>query len=52
VDTAAAGIRGEKLRLIDLLGDVDLKISSKDLRQGLPLKIAPNDSFVFLIEKK
>ncbi|MGH8003759.1 MAG: hypothetical protein ACRECJ_03435, partial [Limisphaerales bacterium] len=52
VDTAAAGIRGERLRLLDLLGDTDLKVSSKELRQGLPLKIVPNDSFLFLIEKK
>ncbi len=52
VDPARTGIRGEKLRLIDLLGDTDLKISSKDLKQGLPIKIAPQDAFVFLIEKK
>ena len=52
VDTAACGIRGERLRLVDLLGDMDIKVSSRDLRQGLPLKIAPNDSFLLLIEKK
>lgn len=52
VDTAACGIRGERLRLSDLLGEAELKVSSKELRTGLSLKIAPNDSFLFLIEKK
>jgi len=52
VDVSSYGIRGDRLRMTDLLGDLELKISAKELKQGLPLKIIPNDSFVFLIEKK
>lgn len=52
VNPSAYGIRGDRLRLTDLLGDMDLKISTRDLKQGLPLNVVPNDSFLFLIEKR
>ena len=51
-DPRKLGIKGKKLRLIDLLGDEVIKTSVEELKAGVIVEIAPQDSRMYLIEGK
>jgi beta-galactosidase len=51
-DPRKLGIKGKKLRVIDLLGDEAIKTSAEELKTGLIIQIAPQDSRMYLIEGK
>ncbi len=44
------GIKGKKLRLVDILGDEVIRTSSEQLKAGIMIKIKPQDSRMYLIE--
>jgi beta-galactosidase len=46
------GIKGAKLRFTDLLGEEIIKTSPSQLKTGLTIEIAPQDSKMYLIEAK
>jgi len=48
-DPRKLGIKGKRLRLIDLLGDEVIKTSPEELKTGLIINIAPQDSRMYLI---
>jgi hypothetical protein len=51
-DPRTAGVKGKKLRLIDLLGEEIIKTSPQELKSGIMLCIRPQDSRMYLIEGK
>ncbi len=51
-DPRKLGIKGKKLRLIDLLGDETIKTSPDELKAGIVVEITAPDSRMFLIEEK
>jgi len=51
-DPRKLGIKGKKLRLIDLLGDEIIKTSPEELKTGIIIEIASPDSRMYLIEGK
>jgi beta-galactosidase len=51
-DPRKLGIKGKKLRLIDLLGDEVIKTSAEELKTGLIIQIASQDSRMYSIEGK
>jgi beta-galactosidase len=51
-DPRKLGIKGKKLRLLDLLGDDVIKTSPEELKTGIILEIASPDSRMYLIEGK
>jgi beta-galactosidase len=51
-DPRRVGIKGKKLRLIDLLGDEIIKTSPEELKTGIIIEIASLDSRMYLIEGK
>jgi hypothetical protein len=51
-DPRKLGIKGKKLRLVDLLGDEVIKTSAEELKLGLIIGIDPQDSRMYLIEEK
>jgi len=51
-DPSKLGIKGKRLRLIDLLGDEVIKTSPAELKTGVTIDIAPQDSRMYLIEAK
>jgi beta-galactosidase len=46
------GIKGKRLRFTDLLGEEVIKTSPEEIRAGLVIDIAPQDSRMYLIESK
>ncbi|MCK4403817.1 MAG: beta-galactosidase [candidate division Zixibacteria bacterium] len=46
------GIKGKKLRLIDLLGDEVIKTSPEELKTGVIIEVAPQDSRMYLIQAR
>ena len=46
------GIKGKRLRLVDLLGDEVIKTSPEELKAGVMIEIAPQDSRMYLIETR
>ena len=51
-DPRKLGIKGKKLRLIDLLGDEVIKTSAEELKLGVIIEIDTPDSRMYLIEEK
>jgi beta-galactosidase len=51
-DPRKLGIKGKRLRLTDLLGDEIIKTSPEELKTGIIIQIAPQDSRMYLIETK
>jgi beta-galactosidase len=51
-DPRKLGIKGKKLRLVDLLGDEIIKTSPEELKTGIIIEIASPDSRMYLIEGK
>jgi beta-galactosidase len=51
-DPRKLGIKGKRLRLVDLLGDEVIKTSAEELRAGVIIDIPPQDSRMYLIEGK
>lgn len=51
LDCKRLGIRGQKLKLVDLLGEEVIKTSATELCQGIMLELSEMDSRMFLIEK-
>jgi beta-galactosidase len=46
------GIKGEKIKLTDLLGEEVIKTSSSDLKKGIVMTLGNMDSRMFLVEGK
>jgi hypothetical protein len=46
------GIKGKKIRLIDLLGNEVIRTTPEDLRRGIVIEMAPLDSRMYLVEGK
>jgi len=51
-DLRKLGIKGKRLRLTDLLGDEVIKTSTEELKVGLIINIASQDSRMYLIEAR
>jgi hypothetical protein len=51
-DPKKLGIKGKKLRLIDLLGDEIIKTTPDELKTGIMIEITSPDSRMYLIEEK
>jgi hypothetical protein len=51
-DPRKLGIKGKRLRLTDLLGDEVIKTSPEELKGGLIIDIASQDSRMYLIEAR
>jgi len=51
-DPRKLGIKGQRFRLVDLLGDEVIKTSAEELRAGVIIDIALQDSRMYLIEGK
>jgi hypothetical protein len=46
------GVKGKKIRLVDLLGNEVIRTTSQELRQGIVIEMAPQDSRMYLLEGK
>jgi len=46
------GVRGKKIRLIDLLGNEVIRTTSEELRRGIVIEMAPLDSRMYLMKGK
>ncbi|MFQ6002600.1 MAG: beta-galactosidase [Candidatus Zixiibacteriota bacterium] len=46
------GVKGEKIRLVDLLGNEVIRTTSEELRQGIVIEMAPLDSRMYLMAGK
>jgi beta-galactosidase len=46
------GVKGEKIRLVDLLGNETIKTTPEELKRGIVIEIAPLDSRMYLVEGK
>jgi beta-galactosidase len=51
-DPKKLGIKGKKLRLIDILGDEIIKTTPDELKTGIMIEIISPDSRMYLIEEK
>ena len=51
-DPKKLGIKGKKIRLIDLLGDEIIKTTPEELKTGIMIEIASPDSRMYVIEEK
>ena len=51
-DPKKLGIKGKKLRMIDLLGDEIIKTTPDELKTGIMIEIASPDSRMYVIEEK
>ena len=46
------GVKGEKIRLVDLLGNEVIRTTSEELKRGIVIEMAPLDSRMYLMEGK
>ena len=46
------GVRGKKIRLIDLLGNEVIRTTSEELKRGIVIEMAPSESRMYLMEGK
>ena len=46
------GIKGKKIRLVDLLGNGVIRTTPEELRRGIAIEMAPMDSRMYLLEGK
>ncbi len=51
-DCKRLGIKGARIRLVDLLGDQTIKTTSSELKEGLVLRLGPLDSRMYLVETR
>jgi beta-galactosidase len=52
LDPLKLKIKGKRLRLVDLLGDEIIKTSREELKAGLTIEMASQDSRMYLVESK
>lgn len=46
------GVRGKKIRLVDLLGNEVIRTTSEELKRGIMIEMAPSDSRMYLMTGK
>jgi beta-galactosidase len=46
------GVKGKKIRLVDLLGNEVIKTTPEELKRGIVIELAPFDSRMYLLEGK
>jgi hypothetical protein len=46
------GVKGEKIRLVDLLGNEVIRTTAEELKRGIVIEMAPLDSRMYLMEGK
>jgi hypothetical protein len=52
IEPRKLGVRGKKIRLIDLLGNEVIRTTSEGLKRGIIIEMAPWDSRMYLMEGK
>jgi len=52
IEPRKLGVRGKKIRLIDLLGNEVIRTTPQELRSGIVIEMAPSESRMYLIEGK